>query len=98
VTKEVSLDRPGKDASVEGVPPVRFWGNWAVTQAGIYFVPADAVHSLRYFDFATKQIRPVFEVQKDFSAGFSVSPDGRWMLYSQLDEENSDLMLVEHFR
>jgi hypothetical protein len=65
---------------------------------GIYFASADAQHALSYFDFATKQIRQVFEVQKDFNARFSLSPDGRWMLYSQLDEVNSDLRLVEHFR
>jgi len=27
---------------------------------------------------------------------YSVSPDGRWFLYTQI-EENSDLMLVDHF-
>jgi hypothetical protein len=27
----------------------------------------------------------------------SVSPDGRWILYTQI-ERNNDLMLVEHFR
>jgi hypothetical protein len=61
-------------------------------------VPADAPRSLRPFDFTTKQIRDFFEIQKDFSFGRSVSPDGRWVLYSQLDEVNSDIMLVDHLR
>jgi hypothetical protein len=30
--------------------------------------------------------------------GLSISPDGRYMLYSQDDESNSDIMLVNNFR
>ena len=30
--------------------------------------------------------------------GFAVSPDGKWLLYSRIDETASDLMLVENFR
>jgi Tol biopolymer transport system component len=96
--KQVFLDRPGEDSRLEGLPTVRNWGLWTVVPAGIYFVPADAPHSLRYFDAATKRIRRVFEIQKDFAMGLSVSPDGRWILYSQVDEVNSDIMLVDHFR
>jgi|SRR5882724_10507844 len=48
--------------------------------------------------YATKRIRRVFEIQKDFAMGLSVSPDGRWILYSQVGEVNSDIMLVDHFR
>ncbi len=54
--------------------------------------------SLRYFDFTTKQIRELFKLDKDFDDGLSVSPDGRYLLYAQVDEENTDIMLVENFR
>jgi hypothetical protein len=53
--------------------------------------------SLRYFDFASKQIRPIFEVDKDFASGLSVSPDGRWILYSRVADTSGDIMLAEHF-
>jgi len=29
--------------------------------------------------------------------GFSVSPDGRWLLYAQFEPRGSDLMVVENF-
>jgi hypothetical protein len=70
---------------------------WTVVPGGIYFVPADAPKSVRYFDFATKKVRQIFEAGKYFSNGLSVTPDGRWILYTQEPENNSDIMLVDHF-
>jgi len=61
------------------------------------FVPADASRSIRYFDFATRQIHPLLEVDRDFVSGLSVSSDGRWLLYSQIGDANSDITLVDHF-
>jgi hypothetical protein len=33
-----------------------------------------------------------------FLAGLAVSPDERWVLYTQEDQRSSDIMLVENFR
>jgi Tol biopolymer transport system component/DNA-binding winged helix-turn-helix (wHTH) protein len=90
------LALPGTASEVDGLPRVSHGGVWALSTGGIYFVPAEAPRSLRYFDFATRQIRPIFEVDKDFGSGLSVSPDGRWISYSLVDV-NSDIMLVDHF-
>jgi Tol biopolymer transport system component/DNA-binding winged helix-turn-helix (wHTH) protein len=90
--------QPGAESKVDGMPRIRAAELWTLSRAGIYFVPDDAPRSLRYFDFATGQVRPIFEVDKDFSSGLSVSPDGRWIIYSLLGDENSDIMIVDHFR
>ena len=95
--KKVSLSRPDGVPLSVGLPPVSNLTLWTITGRGIYFVPAEAPRSLRYFDFSTKQIRELFQLDKDFGGGLSVSPDGRYLLYSQVDEENTDIMLVEHF-
>jgi len=74
---------------------------WTLVPGGIYFVPADAPHSIDYFDLSTGQVRWVTDVNRDFrsvNGGLSVSPDQRWILYTQVDESNSDIMLVDHFR
>ena len=80
-----------------GMPAVLDASQWTVAPQGIYFVPADRPRSVRYFDFTTRQVRPVFEVGKLFDDSLSVSPDGRWMLYTQIDEDKADIMLVENF-
>ncbi len=66
------LALPGTASEVDGLPRVSHAGLWALSTGGIYFVPAEAPRSLRYFDFATRQIRPMFEVDKDFGSGLSI--------------------------
>jgi Tol biopolymer transport system component/DNA-binding winged helix-turn-helix (wHTH) protein len=90
--------QPDTESKVDGMPRIRAAELWTLSRAGIYFVPDDAPRSLRYFDFSTRQIRPIFELEKDFESGLSISPDGRWALYSQVNDVNGDIMLVDHFR
>jgi Tol biopolymer transport system component len=96
--RKVSLKSGFVESAVEGLSPVVHWPLWTIVARGIYLVPADSPKSLRYFDFATKKVREVFTLDKDFDDGLSVSPDGRYILYSQIDEQNSDIMLVDNFR
>ena len=98
VLKSIALPpKPGTETMVDGMPRIRDSELWTPAPGGIYFVPADLPRSVRYFDFASKQVRPIFEVDKDFGSGLSVSSDGRWILYSQLGDVNRDIMLVDHF-
>jgi Tol biopolymer transport system component len=90
--------QPSTESEVDGLPRLRSSRLWTLSPGGIYFVPAEAPRSLHYYDFASKQIRPFFEVDNDFDSGLSVSPDGRWILYSQLGDTSGDIMLVDHFR
>ena len=89
---------PGSESAVAEFPSLYDKDDWALTSRGIYFVPADAPRSLRYYDFVTKQIHSLFEIERDLDEGLSVSADGRWVIYSQQRGDfNSDIMLVEHF-
>jgi Tol biopolymer transport system component len=80
-----------------------FWGNWALTDQGIYFVNLDAKRNptIKFFDFATGRIKQVAAPERMpvwGLVGLAVSPDGRWILYAQVDQDTSDIMLVENFR
>ena len=97
--KKVALSpRLGAEAEIEGLPRVSNAGLWTLSPDGTYFVPSGAPRSVRYFEFATKQIRRIFEADNDLVSGVSVSPDGRWILYSQEAGPSGDIMLVDHFR
>jgi Tol biopolymer transport system component/DNA-binding winged helix-turn-helix (wHTH) protein len=96
--KQVALPaQPGTESNVDGMPRIRTAEMWTLSRTGIYFVPDEAPGSLRYFDFASRQVRPIFELDRNFYGGLSVSPDGRWITYSQVGDENSDIMIVDHF-
>ena len=79
------------------------WGYWAVSEQGIYFLNAEAKPrpAIEFYRFATRQVTRVFVPEKDpvyWNPGLALSPDGRWILYAQVDQTQSDIMLVENFR
>jgi Tol biopolymer transport system component/DNA-binding winged helix-turn-helix (wHTH) protein len=91
--------QPGTELAVDGLPRLNNASLWTLTPGGIYFVSAEQpTRSVRYFDFASKQIRTVFESDYDFGTSLSVSPDGRWLIYAQSGDASSDIMLVDHFQ
>jgi len=94
----VSLRGGPKAFPLDGMPQVNNWNAWTTVHGGIYFVPVGSPDSLRYYDFTSRELRDVLRLQKDFSDGLSISPDGRFLLYSQLDDLNSDIMVVENYR
>jgi hypothetical protein len=51
-----------------------------------------------FLSFATGRVTTLAQLSGRAAYGFSVSPDGRWLLYSQYEQKGADLMLVENFR
>jgi Tol biopolymer transport system component len=75
--------------------------NVALAPKGIYFIPRPAPgdsYSVCYFSFKTKQVTHITRLTGPVSEGLALSPDGRSLLYSQIDSKVSDLMLVEDYR
>ncbi len=70
-------------------------GDFQVTAKGIYFQPN--AKTIQFLDAASGKVRIIATLDKP-TAGLSVSPDGTYVVYSHLDRNNKDLMLVEGFR
>jgi Tol biopolymer transport system component len=93
----------GDEKPVTGVParPDSVAEDWAVTSFGIYFVNGEPTKAgVDLFDFTTQKVRRVFDitgVAESWGGGLAVSPDGRTLLYTQLDGTSGDIMLVEGF-
>ena len=78
-----------------------FARSFSLVNEGIYFIPeagADGKYSIHLLSFGTGKAKTVAPIARPPFAGFSVSPDRRYLLYTQEDEAGSDLMLVEKFR
>jgi hypothetical protein len=81
--------------------------DFAVTRKGIYYVPRGPddnpwCTSITFYDFATRTTTKIVDLKPHLGIWWntrpSVSPDGRWLLYTQFEVETNDLMLVENFR
>jgi hypothetical protein len=89
----------GQPTKVIG-PTHAFPLGFAVTAEGIYY-PAppysDQDRYIRFFRFRTGQAEPVAIVKRPVRLGMTVSPDGRFIAFDQLDGSGSDIVLIRHF-
>ena len=53
---------------------------------------------MSFYDSLTSKTRKILTIENPKAFFLRVSPDGRTVLYNQLDEAGSDLTLVENFR
>jgi serine/threonine protein kinase/Tol biopolymer transport system component len=97
------------EQQVEGMPELQSNGDtWEPTGSGIYFM-ADIKHQTQnpthqtdvvFFDFNSRKVRKIFTLdrfQPGWSGGVSISRDGKWLLYPQVDGQSSDLMMLENW-
>lgn len=80
------------------------WGQWGITSEGIFYLETESADSdgkLCLFRFQTERVATLLKFGRRLpfgDAGFAVSADGRRILFSSLDRDASDIMLVRNFR
>jgi len=80
-----------------------FPGYWSVFGDGIYYLAGSAKPEgeIDFYSFATRQSSRILGLagQPDpWFGGLTVSPDRRWIVFSQREYSSSELILVENFR
>jgi Tol biopolymer transport system component/DNA-binding winged helix-turn-helix (wHTH) protein len=92
----------GDEVRILPLPSPEHWGDWALLKRGIYYVDESGPRpAIDFFAFATHKVTKVVEVDGLPPAGdpgFTVSPDEKRIIFSQVDRSAIDLILVENFR
>jgi len=78
-------------------------GYWRVVEDGIYYLNKNSEPgpALEFFVFATRRSQRIAVLTGNYSVyhgGLTVSPDRRWIVYSQTSRTSNEIMLVENFR
>jgi Tol biopolymer transport system component len=83
---------------------VGFWGAWALVEDGIYFADrtdAKNAQAIFFYRFKDKSIAHLWDFERPGAVSDStmaVSPDGKVLLFTQVDQAGSDILMLEHFR
>jgi Tol biopolymer transport system component len=72
--------------------------NYVVTSQGVYFTRGNRNPDIAFLDLSTRKVTQVLKPNRPASLGLTISPDGRWLLYSQTDVLDADLIVVDDFR
>jgi serine/threonine protein kinase/Tol biopolymer transport system component len=93
--EEIKVFDPGPVAG--NVHPLNFW----VTEGGVYFSNRLATPdpAIEFYDFTNKQTTKLLSIEKSkFYGMITASPDGKWVLWPQVDQVQNEIMLVENFQ
>jgi serine/threonine protein kinase/Tol biopolymer transport system component len=78
--------------------PISLWAHWDLARNGIYFATGDT-YTIQYFDFDTSRVTELLQrPASTLQMWLAVSPDEDWILYSEMQDPTSELVLAENFR
>ena len=92
----------GAETRVTAAPRLGFWGNWAVSEAGLYVLDDDIMPrpTIEFYNFKTRKLTPVIQLEhsgRAWDPGLDASRDGRTVLFVQWEPQVS-LAMVENFQ
>ena len=75
------------------------WCHLALGKSGLYFTRDEAPHQLAifFYEFRSKKLYRIAGV-KEFSGNIALAPDGKSLVYAQLDLLDDTIMVMNHFQ
>ena len=86
---------------VQLVPRIHRYSYAVTPPRGVYYVvpqSSDSAGTIEFLDPATGKHSILGRTDKSLDLGVTVSPDGRYLLYAQIDNLGSNLMMIDNFR
>ncbi|HUQ91839.1 MAG TPA: protein kinase [Bryobacteraceae bacterium] len=100
----VPIDGGAEEPVIDGLR-AGYWSYWSFGKDGIYYVDREDVegggarYPLHCLQLPTKKDSILTYLnRRPFNSGLSVAPDGRTFLYTQVDQSETDIMMVDGFR
>jgi Tol biopolymer transport system component/DNA-binding winged helix-turn-helix (wHTH) protein len=91
----------GNEEKVLEDPPANYWGYFSLSKDGLYFLGTDhSQPALRFYNFSSASTTTLYNFSKTPArfSGLSISPDGRWVLYTDQSSQGNNIMLVQDFQ
>jgi Tol biopolymer transport system component len=96
----------GNEEQFLDIPARRRWGQVALTAEGLFYLDVDGTDTssrsaIFFHDFSTRTstlVQRLAGPAPTHTPGLALSPDGRSLLFLQLEASGSDLKLLENFR
>jgi len=97
----INTDGSGEEA-VKGIPESGYVGEqWFPVGSGIYFMShSGGKDAIEFFDFSSQKVSRVYELEKHapgWIGAMPVTSGGKYMLFPQVDEQSSNLMMIENW-
>jgi len=83
------------------MPQPGFWGYWAPVRDGIYYLDTSRTPGFDFLSLSTHRTNRVFDLEDrpvEGAPGLAVSPNGKFILYTLLNQSNSDIALVQNLK
>lgn len=90
----------GEETVLSAIPLLNYDDAWAATPRGVFFTTgAPAAPTLNFYDFAQDTVRSIGKLSRAIAPGgglgLAASRDGRWLLYTQSADAETDISIVD---